>query len=67
LENVGHLPGMDDLKSAGFLDSIPPAGFTVPNPSDALAADEDPYDGEEEETADLLAEPDVGGEAENAP
>lgn len=56
LENIGHLPGMDDLKSAGFLDSVPPAGFTVPNPSDALAPDEDPYEAEEE-TVDLLAEP----------
>jgi len=59
LENIGHLPGMDDLKSAGFLESVPPAGFVVPNPSDALAPDEDPYEGDEEpeETLDLLAEP----------
>lgn len=58
LENIGHLPGMDDLKSAGFLESVPPAGFTVPNPSDALAPDEDPYEGEEEDPQpDLLAEP----------
>ena len=56
LENVGHLPGMDDLKAAGFLDAVPPAGFTVPNPSDALAPDEDPYEGDDE-PIDLLAEP----------
>ncbi len=55
LENIGHLPGMDDLKSAGFLDSVPPAGFSVPNPSDALGPDEDPYEGEED-APDLLAE-----------
>jgi segregation and condensation protein B len=57
LENIGHLPGLDDLKSAGFLDSVPPAGFTVPSPTDALAPDEDRYDGEEEEAPDLLAPP----------
>jgi segregation and condensation protein B len=57
LENIGHLPGLDDLKSAGFLDAVPPAGFTVPNPSDALAPDEDPYDGEEEDAPDLLEPP----------
>ena len=48
LENVGDLPGMDELKAAGFLDAVPPAGFSVPNPSDALATDEDPYEGEED-------------------
>ena len=48
LENVGHLPGTDELKAAGFLDALPPQGFDVPNPSDQLAADEDPYEGGEE-------------------
>jgi len=57
LENVADLPGMEELKGAGFLDSVPPAGFSVPNPSDALAPDEDPYEGEEEEGQDLLASP----------
>jgi len=52
LENVGHLPGVDELKAAGFLEAVPPSGFDVPSPSDELAPDEDPYDGEEE--ADLL-------------
>src|SRR5712671_1565817 len=56
LENVADLPGMEELKGAGFLDSVPPAGFSVPNPSDALAPDEDPYEGEEE-GQDLLAAP----------
>ena len=55
LENVGDLPGMDELKAAGFLDAVPPSSFSVPNPSDALAPDEDPYEGDEE--GDLLAEP----------
>jgi segregation and condensation protein B len=55
LENVGDLPGMDELKAAGFLDSVPPSSFSVPSPSDALAPDEDPYEGEEE--TDLLPDP----------
>ena len=49
LESVGHLPGLDELKAAGFLEAIPPSGFDVPNPSDSLGPDEDPYDGEETE------------------
>jgi segregation and condensation protein B len=52
LESVNHLPGTDELKAAGFLEAIPPAGFEVPNPTDALTPDEDPYTGEEPE--DLL-------------
>jgi len=49
LENIGHLPGMDELKAAGFLEAIPPSGLDIPSPSDQLGADEDPYDGEEVE------------------
>jgi segregation and condensation protein B len=52
LESVSHLPGTDELKAAGFLEAIPPSGFEVPNPTDALTPDEDPYTGEEPE--DLL-------------
>jgi segregation and condensation protein B len=52
LENVNHLPGMDELKAAGFLEAIPPSGFDVPNPTDELGPDEDPYEGEE--PGDLL-------------
>jgi len=47
LENIGHLPGMDELKAAGFLEAIPPSGLDIPSPSDQLAADEDPYEGPE--------------------
>lgn len=43
LESVGLLPGMEELKAAGFLDAVPPASFEVPNPTDVLAPDEDPY------------------------
>ena len=64
LESISDLPGMDELKAAGFLDAVPPSSFTVPNPTDALAADEDPYEGEEEEL-DLLAEPTGEAQDEN--
>ena len=47
LEEIGHLPGMDELKAAGFLEAIPPSGFDVPSPSHQLGPDEDPYEGEE--------------------
>jgi segregation and condensation protein B len=43
LESVSDLPGLEELRGAGFLEAAPPAGFEVPNPSDELAADEDPY------------------------
>jgi segregation and condensation protein B len=49
LESISHLPGLDELKAAGFLEAIPPSGFDVPNPTDVLGPDEDPYDGEEPE------------------
>jgi segregation and condensation protein B len=49
LESVTHLPGLDELKAAGFLEAMPPSGFDIPNPSDELGPDEDPYLGEEPE------------------
>lgn len=54
LESVGHLPGVDELKAAGFLEAMPPSGFDVPNPSDELSSDEDPYDPNEPAEPDLL-------------
>jgi segregation and condensation protein B len=51
LESVGHLPGADELKAAGFLEAMPPSGFDVPSPSDELSPEEDPYDGGEETLA----------------
>mgnify|MGYP001068699569 CR=1 FL=1 len=54
LESVGHLPGTDELKAAGFLEAMPPSGFDVPNPSDMLGPDEDPYDPNEQAEPDLL-------------
>ena len=58
LENVGDLPGMDELKAAGFLEAAPPSGFNVPQPTEALAPDEDPYEGEDE--GDFLPPSDDG-------
>jgi segregation and condensation protein B len=46
LEEVGDLPGLDELKGAGLLEGSLPAGFAVPIPSDlsTLRDDEDPLD-----------------------
>jgi segregation and condensation protein B len=52
LESVNHLPGVDELKAAGFLEAIPPSGFDVPNPSEELGPDEDPFV-EDDEVNDL--------------
>ena len=49
LEALGDLPGLEELKGTGLLDSRLPGGFSVPTPSDdpALRDDEDPLeDGE---------------------
>lgn len=60
LENVKDLPGLEELKGAGLLDSAIPASFMVPTPNDdeALAEDEDPledgslFDDETDENTD---------------
>lgn len=46
LDRVDDLPGLDDLKGAGFLEGRLPKGLDVPMPSDdaALREDEDPLD-----------------------
>jgi segregation and condensation protein B len=46
LEAVNDLPGLDELRGTGLLDSRLPGGFTVPTPSDdpALREDEDPLE-----------------------
>ena len=51
LESVNHLPGVDELKAAGFLEAIPPSGFEVPNPTDVLGPDEEPYVEEDDDLA----------------
>jgi segregation and condensation protein B len=49
LEALGDLPGLEELKGTGLLDSRLPSGFSVPNPSDdpALRDDEDPLEVDE--------------------
>jgi segregation and condensation protein B len=46
LEEVGDLPGLDELKGAGLLEGNLPLGFAVPMPSDdtTLRDDEDPLE-----------------------
>ena len=46
LEEVGDLPGLEELKGAGLLEGNLPAGFAVPVPSDVstLRDDEDPLE-----------------------
>jgi segregation and condensation protein B len=53
LEQIGDLPGLDELKGAGLFDGRLPKDFRMPSPSDdpALAADEEPL---EEEAPALL-------------
>ncbi len=57
LDSVGDLPGAEELKAAGLLDSRVPANFAVPEANDSaeLAPDEDPLDPE-----DLLPPPEDG-------
>jgi segregation and condensation protein B len=47
LENIGDLPGLEELKAAGMFDGRLPQGFGMPTPKDdaALADDEDPLEG----------------------
>lgn len=46
LESIEDLPGLEELKGAGFLEGRLPAGFSVPMPSDdpGLREDEDPLE-----------------------
>ena len=46
LETLTDLPGLEELKGTGLLDSRLPSGFSVPTPSDdpALRDDEDPLE-----------------------
>ena len=49
LNEVGDLPGLQELKGAGLLDANLPPGFDIPMPrsSDDLLPDEEPLDGTE--------------------
>jgi len=60
LDRVSDLPGLEELKGAGLLDSAIPAGFHVPVPNDSeeLTSDEDPLeDGELFDDDDILQGP----------
>ena len=57
LESISHLPGLDELKAAGFLDAVAPVSLEIPSPSEGLAPDEEPY--REEEDQDLLRNQDL--------
>ena len=62
LDALGDLPGMEELKTAGFLDLAMPANFDVPTPRDRadgdLDEDEDPLEDEEEDDEDFEGDPD---------
>ena len=66
LEQIGDLPGLDELKGAGLFDGRLPPGFGVPQPRDdsALTEDEDPLGDEplEENFAEDAPEGDLGEE-----
>ena len=49
LNAIDDLPGLEELKGAGFIEGRIPSGLSVPVPSDvdALAPDEDPLDPDE--------------------
>jgi segregation and condensation protein B len=51
LNEIGDLPGLQELKGAGLLDATLPPGFEMPIPraSDELAPDEDPLEGDEQQ------------------
>jgi segregation and condensation protein B len=64
LESIADLPGMEELRGAGLLQSQLPAGFSVPAPSDSSesASEEDPLTDADLEELGLL--PPRGEEAE---
>ncbi|QPF81941.1 SMC-Scp complex subunit ScpB [Bradyrhizobium genosp. L] len=66
LEALGDLPGLEELKGTGLLDSRLPTGFSVPSPTDdaTLRDDEDPL--EPGDTLELLLAPAAEPEAETA-
>lgn len=64
LEQVRDLPGLDELKGSGLLQSQLPATFAVPVPSDddALDEDEDPFTLDDVEELGLLVPGGAGDE-----
>ena len=49
LDTIQDLPGLDELKGTGLIDTRLPPGFAIPMPDDdpTLRADEDPMDADE--------------------
>ena len=68
LEQIGDLPGLDELKGAGLFDGRLPKGFDVPQPTDdaSLKEDEEPLEGDAEAALELdyLEAPDALEEPE---
>lgn len=58
LENVGDLPGLEELKAAGLLDARLPPGFEIPTPADAGGEGDGEFEDEEgsEEYGEALDE-----------
>src|ERR1700756_5622601 len=67
LEALGDLPGLEELKGTGMLDTRLPTGFTVPSPSDdpQLREDEDPLEPGDE--LELMLAPRADPEPEGNP
>ncbi len=63
LNEVGDLPGLQELKGAGLLEGNLPPGFDIPVPrsGEELSADEDPLDGTEAEPPLEMHLPEPGG------
>jgi segregation and condensation protein B len=59
LEALGDLPGLEELRGTGLLDSRLPTGFSVPSPSDdpALRDDEDPLEPGDDLALSIAIEP----------
>ena len=62
-DQIQDLPGLNELKGAGLLDSNLPPGFSMPNPNDApdLREDEEPLE-DEPLAAEPLGEDEEGSE-----
>jgi len=64
LEALGDLPGLEELRGTGLLDSRLPTSFSIPTPSDdpALREDEEPLEAGDLDLALVLpTEPEGGG------
>jgi len=63
-DSIQDLPGLNELKGAGLLDSNLPPGFSLPNPDDApnLREDEEPLEDEAFTDEPLGGDEDEGGD-----